>query len=53
MRYELLPAVEVDDPRDGDIIFSVGASPSALGLRYETIDRGPGGYVAARVARSR
>jgi hypothetical protein len=50
-RYELLPAVEVDDPRDADVVFSLGPSPSALGLRYERIDRDPRGYSAARVGR--
>jgi len=50
-RYELLPAVEVDDPRDADVVFSLGPSPSALGLRYERIDRDSRGYTAARVRR--
>jgi hypothetical protein len=52
-RYELLPAVEVDDPVDADVILSVGLSPSALGLPLERIDREPGGYAAARVQRQR
>jgi hypothetical protein len=52
-RYELLPAVEVDDPHDADVVFAVGLSPSVLGLRFERVDRKPGGYAVALVRRSR
>lgn len=50
-RYELLPAVEVEDPRRADLVLSVGTDPASLGLRYERIERGPDGAFAARVRR--
>jgi hypothetical protein len=50
-RYELLPAVEVFDPRAADVVFSIGADPHALGLAYERIERPPDDdrYAVARI----
>ena len=52
-RYELLPAVEVFDPRAADVVLSIGADPNALGLAYARVERPPDDdrYAVARVRR--
>jgi hypothetical protein len=52
-RYELLPAREVTDPHEADVVFSVGVDPALLGLRYQRIERARGSYAAAQVRRPR
>jgi hypothetical protein len=51
-RFELLPAVEVQDPREADVVLSIGADPGLLGLRYERVERTRDGrYALAWVLR--
>jgi hypothetical protein len=49
-RFYLLPAVEVDNPSQADVVFTVGVSPRTLGVPLERIEKFAGGdYFAARV----
>jgi hypothetical protein len=51
-RYALLPAVQVQDPRNADFVIGVGADPGKLGLKYSKVDWDPHGEIAvAKVAR--
>jgi hypothetical protein len=49
-RFYLLPAVQVRDPREADVVLSVGADPRKLGLTYQGIATAEGGrYHVARI----
>ena len=49
-RYYLLPAVQVDDAADADIVFTVGVDPRSLGVRLAHPQKFSGGnYYASRV----
>jgi hypothetical protein len=49
-RYYLLPAVQVDDAADADIVFTVGVDPRSLGVRLAHTQKFSGGnYYASRV----
>jgi hypothetical protein len=49
-RYYLLPAVQVDDPAEADIVFTVGVHPKTLGVRLARVEKfADGNYFAARV----
>ena len=49
-RYYLLPAIQVDDPRNADIVFTVGVDPHSLGVGLARTEKFSGGnYFAARV----
>lgn len=51
-RFQLLPAVLVEDPRQADIVLAIAADPTTLGLTLESIERSRDGrYAIARVAR--
>ena len=51
-RFELLPAVAVRDPREADVVLSVGADPADLGLEYTRVERtSDRRYAIARVRR--
>ena len=38
-RFELLPAIWVDDPHRAEVVLSVGDDPAKLGLRYSKVER--------------
>ena len=52
-RYALLPAVQVPDAADADVVVAVGEDPATLGLRYERVDWDPAqsSVAVARIAR--
>jgi hypothetical protein len=50
-RYALLPAVQVRDVRDADVVVALGRDPASLGLRYASVDRDVAtGIAVARIA---
>jgi hypothetical protein len=49
-RYYLLPAIQVDQPAEADIVFTVGVDPKSLGVPLARVQKFAGGnYYAARV----
>ena len=51
-RFQLLPAILVRDPREADVVLTIGGDPTQLGLRLREVARSPDGrYAFARVAR--
>jgi len=52
-RYALLPAVQVADVRDADVVVAVGADPATLGVRFARVEWDPSksGVAVARIAR--
>lgn len=50
--YALLPAVQVADPADADVVVSYGAAPEDLRLPFSSVERLPGD-VEASLARVR
>lgn len=52
-RYALLPAVQVDDPKDADAVIGIGVDPGTLPLHYSTVEWDPAksGVVVAVIAR--
>jgi len=52
-RYALLPAVQVADVEDADVVVAVGADPATLGIPLERVERDPAktGVTVARIAR--
>ena len=49
-RYYLLPAIQVDDPAQADIVFTVGIDPKSFGVPLARVDKfADGNYYAARV----
>ena len=50
-RYYLLPAIQVDDPKQANVVFTIGVDPHTLGVRLDSVSKFAGGnYYAARVA---
>jgi len=52
-RYALLPAVQVADVADADVVVAVGVDPGTLGVRFRRVDWDPSesGVAVARIAR--
>jgi hypothetical protein len=51
-RFELLPAIFVENPQQADVVLAIAADPNVLGLTLESIERrSDGRYAIARVAR--
>jgi hypothetical protein len=52
-RYALLPAVQVADVTDADVVVALGVDPASLGIRYQRVDWDPAqtGVAVARIAR--
>jgi hypothetical protein len=49
-RYYLLPAIQVVEPAEADIVFTVGVDPKSLGVPLARVQKFAGGnYYAARV----
>lgn len=49
-RYYLLPAIQVDEPAEADVVFTVGVDPKSLGVPLARAQKFAGGdYYAARV----
>ena len=52
-RYALLPAVQVAELGDADVVVALGVDPATLGVRFEQVDWDPSasGVAVARIAR--
>jgi hypothetical protein len=49
-RYYLLPAIQVVEPAEADVVFTVGVDPKSLGVPLARVQKFAGGnYYAARV----